>query len=283
MSKVGKLVDRTNPLTRKQQNRSCESMSRREPRGLPAQKPGGFRRTEDEVLFELRPARDRPAAYTHTDPWRVLRIIGEFIEGFDELSDIEHAISIFGSARAKPGTKWYELAVETAKRFGKENVAVVTGGGPGIMEAGNKGAADAETLSVGLSIELPHEQGVNPFADRVINFRYFFVRKTMFVKYSSAFVVFPGGFGTLDELFEALTLIQTEKIRNFPVVLMGKSYWKPLLHWLSHTVLEEEHIGPEDLELLHVTDDPEDAVQYVIERLKTAFEWGDPTQTIGGG
>lgn len=257
-------------------------MSTQDEPSLPPQKPGAVRRTEDEVLFELRPARDRPA-YVHTDPWRVLRIIGEFIEGFDELSDIEHAVCIFGSARARTGSKWYELAVETARSFGRANVAVITGGGPGIMEAGNKGAHEADTLSVGLNIELPNEQGVNPFADRVINFRYFFVRKTMFVKYSSAFIVFPGGFGTLDELFEALTLIQTEKIRNFPLVLMGRSYWQPLLEWLRKTVLEAGHIGPEDLELMHVTDDPEDAVQYVIKRLKSGFEWGGLLHTMGGG
>lgn len=228
----------------------------------------GPRRTEDEFLLELRPARER-REYTHTDPWRVLRITGEFIEGFDELADVEHAVAIFGSARARPGTPTYELAVETARRFGEANFAVITGGGPGVMEAGNKGARLSGTLSIGLNIELPHEQHVNEFVDRVINFRYFFVRKTMFVKYSSAFVFLPGGFGTLDEMFEALTLIQTGKIRDFPVVLLNRAYWSGLLAWLDAAGVQDGSLDPIDLARFHSTDDPADAVRHVITTLKS--------------
>src|SRR5262245_38382260 len=173
----------------------------------------GKRTTEDERLLEPAPARERDA-FTHTDPWRVLRITGEFVEGFDELADVEWAVVVFGSARTGRDKHWYQRAVETARRLGEEKFAIITGGGPGIMEAANKGAREAGALSIGLNIELPHEQYANPYLDREIDFRYFFVRKTMFVKYARAFVVFPGGYGSMDELFEALTLIQTGKVKN---------------------------------------------------------------------
>ena len=204
-------------------------------------------------------------AFTHTDPWRVLRITGEFVEGFDELSDLDWAVAIFGSARTGPASPWYVRAVETAKRLGQEKFAIITGGGPGIMEAANKGAREAGTVSIGLNIELPHEQFANRFLDRVINFRYFFVRKTMFVKYARAFVVFPGGYGSMDELFEALTLIQTGKITNFPVVLMGGDYWQGLVGWLEQVVAREGNIAPEDVYLFHVTDDPAEAVRIIVD------------------
>lgn len=180
------------------------------------------------------------------------------------MADVESAVVVFGSARTARDAPWYRVAVETARLIGKENFAIITGGGPGIMEAANKGAREAEALSIGLNIELPNEQYANPYLDREIDFRYFFVRKTMFVKYSRAFVVFPGGYGSLDELFEALTLIQTGKVKNFPVVLMGTNYWAGLVEWLKHTVVKEGNISAEDLFLFHVTDDPADAVRIIV-------------------
>ena len=231
-------------------------------------RPVGARHTADQVLFLApRPAHDRQE-FTSSDPWRALRILGEFVEGFDALSDLDWAVTLFGSARVRPGQPAYDLAVELGRQYGKARFAVITGGGPGVMEAGNKGAKDAGTLSVGLNIELPHEQTANPYATRAIQFRYFFVRKTMFVKYSRAFVFLPGGFGTLDELFEALTLIQTGRIKDFPVVLIGREFWDGLVKWLSATVARERMISPEDLHLFHVTDDPTDAVRFVLERVR---------------
>lgn len=227
--------------------------------------PSGPRRsdTADARLF-LSPSADRQA-FTSTDPWRALRILGEFVEGFDELSDLHSAVTVFGSARVREGDRWYLAARETARRLGEAGFAVITGGGPGVMEAANRGARDAGTLSIGLNIELPHEQHINPYVDREINFRYFFVRKTMFVKYSRAFVVFPGGFGTLDELFESLTLIQTGKVEHFKVVLMSREYWRGLLDWLRQRVAAEGKIDPADLDLLHLTDDPDEAVRVIVE------------------
>src|SRR3989454_1821052 len=204
---------------------------------------------------------ERRASFTHTDPWRVLRIMGEFVEGFDTLSDVRNAVTVFGSARTKPGDPYYEKAVETGRLLAKEGFAIITGGGPGIMEAANRGAQEGNGLSIGCNIELPFEQGTNPYVERSINFRYFFVRKTMFVKYSTAFIVFPGGFGTMDELFEALELIQTGKVKNFPVVLFGVAYWSGLVEWLRGRVAGEGKIDTADFELFHVTDDPEDAVR----------------------
>lgn len=230
-------------------------------RSLP---PRSVSETADQQLLTPPPVAER-RAYTSTDPWRVLRIMGEFVEGFDALSDVRRAVAMFGSARVDENDPWYEKARVTARLLGEASYAVLTGGGPGIMEAGSRGARESGTLSIGLNIELPHEQHVNRFVDREIDFRYFFVRKTMFVKYSSAFVVFPGGFGTLDELFESLTLIQTQKIPNFVVVLMSQDYWGGLLGWLRDRVAEEGKIDASDLHLFHVTDDPEDAVRRIVE------------------
>jgi uncharacterized protein (TIGR00730 family) len=213
--------------------------------------------TQDEQLFAwCEPDRKRAAEFTHTDTWRVLRIIGEFVDGFDELAILGPAVSIFGSARTSPQDPMYKLAVDVAEELGRAGFAILTGGGPGIMEAANLGATLAGAMSVGCNIELPHEQGINRYVKTPLNFRYFFVRKTMFVKYAVGFVIFPGGFGTLDELFEALTLMQTKKIHNFPVVLVGSAYWQGLLDWIHNTMLAEGKIDPTDLDLLPVTDDP---------------------------
>lgn len=222
----------------------------------------GQRVTADEQLF-VSPFRER-VPFTQTDPWRVLRIMGEFVAGFDELADIGAAVTIFGSARSKPGDPMYELAVETAHRLGKEGFTILTGAGPGVMQAANKGARDVGALSIGLNIELPEEQHANPHLDRVVDFRYFFVRKTMLVKYSSAFVIFPGGFGTLDELFESLTLIQTGKVRYLPVVLFGSDYWAGLIDWMKKALLDGGKISPEDLGIFQVVDDPDDVVRIVV-------------------
>jgi hypothetical protein len=237
--------------------------------------------TEDEQLLRPPPpvAAERPAAFTSTDPWRVLRIMGEFVEGFDTLSDVRNAVSFFGSARTQPGEPMYEKAVETARLLAKEGFAIVTGGGPGIMEAANRGAQEGGSLSIGCNIELPFEQGTNAYVQRSINFRYFFVRKTMFVKYATAFVVFPGGFGTLDELFEALTLIQTGKVKYFPVILFGSEYWEGLADWLEARVAGEGKIATEDLKLFHVTDDPREVVRLVTqarERRSQSFAQVNP-------
>ncbi|MGQ0814454.1 MAG: TIGR00730 family Rossman fold protein [Gemmatimonadota bacterium] len=219
--------------------------------------------TEDEKLLSRAEGVARPD--TTTDAWRVLRIMGEFVEGFETLASLGPAVSIFGSARIKQGNRYYDLAEKTAALLAQEGFAVVTGGGPGVMEAANKGALEAGGTSVGCNIELPFEQGVNAFVDVAINFRYFFVRKTMFVKYAEAFIIFPGGFGTMDELFEALTLIQTGKVRNFPVVLFGTEYWRGLLDWLHKRMLDDGMVHVKDLELLIVTDSPEEAVRVVVD------------------
>jgi uncharacterized protein (TIGR00730 family) len=217
--------------------------------------------TQDEQLLES-PGLDE---FTHTDTWRVFRIMGEFVEGFDELASLTRGISIFGSARTPTSDPYYKLAQETAALLSREGYAVITGGGPGIMEAANRGAFEAGGLSVGCNIELPFEQGANPYLTRSVTFRYFFVRKMMFVKYSLGFIIFPGGFGTLDELFEALTLIQTRKIRDFPVILFGSDYWKGLMDWIGETALREGKVSSQDLKLLHLTDSPEEVVNIVNE------------------
>ncbi len=219
--------------------------------------------TADEQLF-VAPFRER-VPFTQTDPWRVLRIMGEFVAGFDELADIGAAVTIFGSARSRPGDPMYEVAVETARRLGRQGFSILTGAGPGIMEAANRGAREVGALSIGLNIELPEEQHANPYLDRVIDFRYFFVRKTMLVKYSSAFVIFPGGFGTLDELFESLTLIQTGKVRHMPVVLFGSDYWEGLIGWMRKSLLAGGKIAEGDLEIFQLVDDPDDIVRIVVE------------------
>ena len=213
--------------------------------------------TQDEQLLES----PRTDEFTHTDTWRVFRIMGEFVEGFDELASLTRGISIFGSARTSPEDRYYKAAQETAAVLAREGYAVITGGGPGIMEAANRGAFEAGGMSVGCNIELPFEQGANPYLTRSLTFRYFFVRKMMFVKYSLGFIIFPGGFGTLDELFEALTLIETHKIRNFPVVLYGSDYWQGLLNWIRDVALQEGKISEHDLNLLHLTDSPEKVVE----------------------
>ena len=220
--------------------------------------------TADEQLFTS-PVDPAAAAFTQTDPWRALRILGEFVEGFDELADVGACVTIFGSARAKPEDATYELARQTARLLGEQGFAIMTGAGPGIMEAANRGARESGTLSIGLNIELPLEQGANEYLDRVVNFRYFFVRKTMLAKYSLAFVCFPGGFGTMDEMFESLTLIQTGKIRDMPVVLVGSEYWGGLIDWLRERVVREGKISPEDLGLYHLTDEPAEVVRIISE------------------
>jgi len=224
-----------------------------------------FRRalTEDERLLQPTP-RYRADALINTDPWRVLRIIGEFVEGFDTLADVEDAVAVFGSARSTPDDAAYHAARETARLLAESGFAIITGGGPGIMEAANLGAQEGGALSIGCNIELPFEQGTNPYVERSVNFRYFFVRKMMFVKYSTGFVFFPGGYGTLDELFEALTLIQTGKIRHFPVILFGRDYWSGLHEWLRNSVASGGKIAPRDLDLFLVTDDPREVQTTVL-------------------
>jgi uncharacterized protein (TIGR00730 family) len=221
------------------------------------------RPTEDEQLL-LSPTK-RDAGFTHTDPWRVLRIQGEFVTGFDALAEVGPAVTIFGSARTHTRDPMYGVAVATARRLARAGFAIMTGGGPGIMEAANRGAREGKGRSIGLGIELPHEQGLNAFVDEAINFRYFFVRKTCFVKYAEAFVIFPGGFGTLDELFEALTLMQTKKINNFPVILVGCEYWSGLVNWIRDTALANGMISPADLDLLPCTDEPAEVERIVVD------------------
>ena len=216
--------------------------------------------TEDSKLLQ---GVLRGDSFTREDPWRVMRIMGEFIEGFDKLADLEKAVTVFGSARTPPEDPQYKAAVEVGKLLAQREFAVITGAGPGIMEAANKGARLGGGRSVGCNIELPFEQGANPYIDTLVNFRYFFVRKTMFIKYSAAFIIFPGGFGTLDEMFEAVTLIQTGKISQFPVVLFGTHYWAGLFRWLQSRVLSEKKISAGDIDLMTLTDDPAEAVEVV--------------------
>ena len=215
--------------------------------------------TEDERLLERRPS----PAFLDTDPWRALRILSEFVEGFDAMAKVGPAVTIFGSARVGPDTPLYKLARTIGRRLAEAGYAVITGGGPGTMEAANRGCREGGGLSVGCNIELPHEQGLNAYVDLGIEFRYFFARKVMFVKYADAFVILPGGFGTLDELFESLTLIQTRKVRNFPIVLVGNSYWTGLLDWIRDTLLANAAIEEADLALLQLTDDPDEVVRIV--------------------
>jgi hypothetical protein len=222
--------------------------------------------TADQMLLEM-PGHTEPD-FTDTDPWRIFKIMGEFVDGFDHLADVSCGVTIFGSARSTAESDDYQLAVQTGKLLAQSGLAVITGGGPGIMEAANKGAFEAGGVSVGCNIKLPFEQYSNPWLTHSITFNYFFVRKVMFVKYAAAFVIFPGGFGTLDELFESLTLIQTQKISNFPIVLMGSEYWQGLMNWFKETMLREKKISSEDLNLVTVTDSPEQAVQIILDSLR---------------
>ncbi|GAA3442145.1 cytokinin riboside 5'-monophosphate phosphoribohydrolase [Planomonospora venezuelensis] len=215
--------------------------------------------TYDQRLLDRR----GPADWLHMDPWRVLRIQAEFVEGFGQLAELPQAVTVFGSARTPAGTPEYELGVALGRKLSEAGYAVITGGGPGCMEAANKGTTEAGGVSVGLGIELPFEQSMNEYVDLGIEFRYFFVRKTMFVKYSCGFVTLPGGFGTLDELFEALTLVQTQKVTSFPVVLMGTEFWGGLVDWIKSTLEGTGKISPADLDLIHVTDDPDEAVRII--------------------
>lgn len=216
--------------------------------------------TTDERLLSQSDETD----WLHSDPWRVLRIQSEFVEGFGALAELGPAISVFGSARTAPTDTAYRVAEEIGAGLAHSGYAVITGGGPGMMEAANKGAHNAGGVSVGLGIELPHEQGLNDYVDLGINFRYFFARKTMFVKYSDGFVVMPGGMGTLDELFESLTLVQTRKVSSFPIVLVDSGYWSGLLEWMRSTVVERGMISPEDPDLIQVVDTAQEAVDFVV-------------------
>ena len=215
--------------------------------------------TTDQRMLDRR----GPSDWVHTDPWRVLRIQAEFVEGFGLLAELGPAVSIFGSARTARGSAEYETAERIASGLVKAGYAVITGGGPGIMEAANKGAVEAGGVSVGLGIELPKEMGLNDYVEVGLEFRYFFVRKTCFIKYSQAFVVLPGGFGTMDELFEALTLVATGKITKFPIVLVGRDYWSGLLSWLHGTMLARANIGPDEFSLIRVADDADEVVRII--------------------
>ncbi|GAA2733854.1 TIGR00730 family Rossman fold protein [Pedococcus aerophilus] len=215
--------------------------------------------TTDQRLLDSRGSSE----WVHTDPWRVMRIQSEFVEGFGALAELGPAVSVFGSARTKPGTPYYEIGTQVGRALVEAGYAVITGGGPGAMEAANLGAIGAGGASVGLGIELPFEQGLNEHVNLGVNFRYFFARKTMFVKYAQGFIVLPGGFGTLDELFEAVTLVQTQKVTSFPIVLMGTEYWGGLLEWLRGTVLDAGTVSAKDIDLLQLTDDVDEAVRIV--------------------
>jgi uncharacterized protein (TIGR00730 family) len=222
---------------------------------------------EDRKL--LQSSKALSSDFVNTDPWRVLRIQGEFVYGFDALSEVGPCISIFGSARTRPENKYYKAAIETAALLTKNGLGVITGGGPGIMEAANRGAFEAGGLSIGCNIELPIEQEPNPYQNISLKFHYFFVRKMIFVKYSVGYIIFPGGFGTLDELFEALTLAQTGKIEHFPIALYGSNYWKDLCDWIDESLVKKNAtIDPEDKKLYKIVDEPHEAVEYVVNLIK---------------
>src|SRR5215475_15829936 len=237
--------------------------------------------TTDQRLLDWR----GPSDWVHTDPWRVLRIQAEFVEGFGLLAELGQAVSVFGSARTPPGSPEYECAEQIGAGLAKAGYAVITGGGPGIMEAANKGASSAGGVSVGLGIELPLEQGLNEYVEIGLEFRYFFVRKTVFVKYSQAFVVLPGGFGTLDELFEAVTLVQTGKITKFPIVLVQSSYWSGLLTWLRETAAGQGKVSAADLDLLSIADEPDEVVRIITaaHRGGTEGELAEPSAAHDAG
>ncbi|MFN2500896.1 MAG: TIGR00730 family Rossman fold protein [Pyrinomonadaceae bacterium] len=253
-------TDANKPKTKKDQQKPAEPQTIKEAIDSKVEQ-AYWLLTDDEILLRSPEPEDD---YKTSDSWRVFRIMGEFVNGFDHLATITRGVSIFGSARTAEGDEYYEAARETARLLAKANFEVITGGGPGIMEAANRGAYEVGKMSVGCNIELPFEQQPNPYLTKSLSFKYFFVRKTMFIKYSNAYIIFPGGFGTMDELFEALTLIQTRKIRNFPVVLFGSQYWRGLLAWLTSTMLNEKMIGNADLGLIHLTDSPKDAVDFIV-------------------
>ncbi len=231
---------------------------------------------DDRKLLMQRPFAD--PSFLESDAWRALRIMGEFIDGFDALARLGPAVSIFGSARTRPGDPMYANAETLAARLSEQGFTVITGGGPGIMEAANKGAKEADGVSVGLAIDLPHETGVNPYVDLPAYFRYFFVRKTMFVKYAQAFVIFPGGFGTFDELFESLTLVQTGKIDHFPIILFDSTYWAGLLDWIRAQVVERENVFEADLDLLRVCDDIDEVVGIIVDSYRTRDDDGSDAE-----
>jgi uncharacterized protein (TIGR00730 family) len=233
---------------------------------------------DDRKLLMQRPFAD--PSFLESDAWRALRIMGEFIDGFDALARLGPAVSIFGSARTRPDDPMYANAETLAARLSEQGFTVITGGGPGIMAAANKGAKKADGVSVGLAIDLPHETGLNPYVDLPVYFRYFFVRKTMFVKYAQAFVIFPGGFGTFDELFESLTLVQTGKIDHFPIILFDSSYWSGLLEWVREQVIKRGHVSGSDLDLVRVCDDIDEVVEIIAESYRTREENGNGE---GGG
>jgi uncharacterized protein (TIGR00730 family) len=235
--------------------------------------------TTDQRLLDHR----GPSDWVHTDPWRVLRIQSEFVEGFGLLAELPAAVSVFGSARTAPDHPEYAVAQQLGGALAQAGFAVITGGGPGSMEAANRGASEAGGISVGLGIELPFEQRLNDWVDIGINFRYFFARKTMFVKYAQAFVILPGGFGTLDEMFEALTLVQTKKVTRFPVILIGTAYWSGLVNWLRDTVAADGNIGARELGLLYVTDDVDDAVRRIVEAEKAQSEQARAEEAASNG
>ena len=222
---------------------------------------------EDRELLKISKTEDYD--FRKTDPWRIMRIQSEFVEGFDALAKAGPCISVFGSARTEPDNKYYKAAEKTAELLVKEGFGVITGGGPGIMEAANKGAYEAGGLSIGCNIDIPFEQSPNSYQNISLEFHYFFVRKMMFVKYSIGYIIFPGGFGTLDELFEALTLTQTHKIEHFPIALYGMEYWKELYNWIDECLVEKYcTISPEDKQLYHIVDEPEEAVEYIMKIIK---------------
>jgi len=232
--------------------------------------PTATRNLEDKKLF----ARPTRSEMLQSDSWRVLRIMSEFVEGFEHLADVYPAVSIFGSARTELADRYYEETVRTAELLARAGFSIITGGGPGIMEAANKGAKKGGGVSIGCNIQLPFEQFINEYVDKAMTFRYFFVRKTMFIKYSEAFITFPGGFGTLDELFGAMTLIQTKKISDFPVILYGSEYWSGLIDWMRERLLADNKIKREDIENIHVVDSPERVTEIVVEFHKKAVRHG---------
>ncbi|MFW6075592.1 MAG: TIGR00730 family Rossman fold protein [Chloroflexota bacterium] len=238
-----------------QSGQSNLNLNRRNRLGLP---------TEDEELLERVHRLGDPEAFLRTDPWRVLRIMSEFVAGFDTLAAVAPGVTIFGSARTSEDHPMYQQARKLASSMVGHGFSIITGGGPGIMEAANRGAVEANGKSVGCNIELPFEQGTNPYVEISVDFRYFFVRKTMFLKYAEGFVIFPGGYGTMDELFETLTLVQTGKIHDFPIVLFGTEYWGGLVNWLRSTVYRGGNINEDDIELALVTDSIEDACRYIL-------------------